>query len=56
MNTMQMYPVLCSWCKPVETVVSYSTVAGSSGICLECYAKSKLQLAALVAARTERRA
>lgn len=37
------YPVYCSWCrdKNQETIVSYTTVPNSHGICAEC----KLELA-----------
>jgi len=44
-NDERKYPVLCAWCleKGRETIVNWSEVANSHGICEECSAVLRLE-------------
>ena len=49
---MEKYPVYCSWCekKGIKTIVNWSAVEGSSGICAACREDMMRELAAVRAA------
>ena len=51
-KNMEKYPVYCSWCekKGIKTVVNWTEVPGSSGICVPCNEDMMMELAALRAA------
>jgi len=49
---IKVYPVYCAWCekKGVRTIVNWKEVEGSSGICMACAEKVKIEMAIFRAA------